>query len=85
MKEAENHSNYMKYRSYEYIDQLLYDMQNDIAGVGAAYIQPMTDYFNEMLNNINARVNQNRQEMKTLAERVQLGEPPAETPETPAE
>jgi hypothetical protein len=45
----------------------------------------MTDYFNEMLNNINARVNQNRQEMKTLAERVQLGEPPAETPETPAE
>ena len=25
LKEAENHSNYMKYRSYEYIDQLLYD------------------------------------------------------------
>ena len=64
----------MKYRSYEYIDQLLYDMQNDIAGVGTSYIQPMTEYFNEMLNNINARVNQNRQEMKTLAERVQLGD-----------
>ena len=74
LKEAENHSNYMKYRSYEYIDQLLYDMQNDIAGVGTSYIQPMTEYFNEMLNNINARVNQNRQEMKTLAERVQLGD-----------
>ena len=40
----------------------------------------------EMLSNINTRVNQNRQEMKTLAERVQLGEPPAEpAPETPAE
>lgn len=84
IKEAESHANYMKYRSYEYIDQLLYDMQNDIAGVGAAYIQPMTDYFNEMLSNINTRVNQNRQEMKTLAERVQLGEP-AEVPENPAE
>ena len=74
MKEAENHANYMKYRSYEYIDQLLYDMQNDIAGVGNTYIQPMADYFNEMLSNINARVNQNRQEMKTLAERVQVGD-----------
>lgn len=74
LKEAENHANYMKYRSYEYIDQLLYDMQNDIASVGGSYIEPMTEYFNQMLNNINTRVNQNRQEMKTLAERVQVGD-----------
>lgn len=89
LKEAENHSNYMKYRSYEYIDQLLYDMQTDIASVGTTYIEPMADYFNEMLGNINARVNQNRQEMKTLAERVQLGEnvmdEPAEKQEAPTE
>lgn len=74
IKEAENHANYMKYRSYEYIDQLLYDMQNDIASVGGSYIEPMTEYFNQMLSSINARVNQNRQEMKTLAERVQVGD-----------
>ena len=74
LKEAENHANYMKYRSYEYIDQLLYDMQNDIASVSSSYIDPMTDYFNQMLSNINARVNQNRQEMRTLAERVQVGD-----------
>lgn len=74
LKEAENHANYMKYRSYEYIDQLLYDMQNDIASVGGSYIEPMMEYFNQMLSNINARVNQNRQEMKTLAERVQVGD-----------
>ena len=74
LKEAENHANYMKYRSYEYIDQLLYDMQNDIASVGNLYIDPMTEYFTQMLSNINARVNQNRQEMKTLAERVQVGD-----------
>ena len=76
LREAENHANYMKYRSYEYIDQLLYDMQTDIASVGGQYIEPMTEYFNQMLGNINARVNQNRQEMRTLAERVQLGEQP---------
>jgi len=74
LKEAENHANYMKYRSYEYIDQLLYDMQNDIASVSTSYIDPMTEYFNQMLSNINARVNQNRQEMRTLAERVQVGD-----------
>ena len=33
----------------EYIDTLLYDMQADIAGVGSSYIDPMTDYFNQML------------------------------------
>jgi cell division septum initiation protein DivIVA len=86
LKEAESHANYMKYRSYEYIDQLLYDMQTDIAGVGSSYIDPMTDYFNQMLANINAKVNQNRQEMKTLAERVQLGEQvPAAQPEEVSE
>ena len=37
IKEAENHANYMKYRSYEYIDQLLYDMQNDIIRIGTAF------------------------------------------------
>ena len=90
LKEAENHANYMKYRSYEYIDQLLYDMQNDIASVSSSYIDPMTDYFNQMLSNINARVNQNRQEMRTLAERVQVGdsefaEDPALEPEIQSE
>jgi hypothetical protein len=75
LSEAENHSRYMKLRSYEYIDKLLYDMQNDIAGVAAEYIQPMNDYFSNMLNEINGKVNGNRQEMKNLAERLQGGAP----------
>jgi len=81
LSEAENHANYMKLRTYEYIDKLLYDMQNDISSVGTSYIQPMNDYFSEMLSNINVKVNQNRQEMKSLAERVQITEVPAETEE----
>lgn len=69
--EAQSHANYIKLRTYEYIDKLLYDMQNDISSVSTTYLQPMNDYFGEMLGNINYKVNQNRQEMKTLAERVQ--------------
>lgn len=74
LTEAESHANYIKLRTYEYIDKLLFDMQNDIAGVAQTYLQPMNDYFSDMLGNINIKVNQNRQEMKTLAERVQQGQ-----------
>lgn len=70
MSEAEGHSDYIKLRTYEYIDKLLYDMQSDIASVASTYLQPMNDYFTDMIGNINYKVNQNRQEMKTLAERV---------------
>ena len=73
ISEAENHSRYIKLRSYEYVDKLLFDMQNDIAKVATGYIQPMNDYFTDMLGEMNGRVNGNRQEMKALAERIQGG------------
>ena len=73
ISEAENHSRYIKLRSYEYVDKLLFDMQNDIAKVATEYIQPMNDYFTDMLGEMNGRVNGNRQEMKALAERIQGG------------
>lgn len=73
ISEAENHSRYIKLRSYEYVDKLLYDMQNDIAKVATEFIQPMNDYFTDMVGEMNNRVNGNRQEMKALAERVQGG------------
>lgn len=71
--DAENHSRYMKLRTYEYIDKLLYDMQNDISTIAGDYIQPMNDYFGSMLSSINTKVNNNRQEMKNMAERIQQG------------
>ena len=73
ISEAENHSRYINLRSYEYVDKLLFDMQNDIAKVATGYIQPMNDYFTDMLGEMNGRVNGNRQEMKALAERIQGG------------
>lgn len=73
LAEAESHANYIKLRTYEYIDKLLFDMQSDIASVASTYLQPMNDYFGDVISNINYKVNQNRQEMKTLAERVNSG------------
>ena len=72
--EAESHGRYMKLRSYEYIDKMLYDMQNEIAKLATDYIQPLNDHFTEMLNGINTQVNSNRQEMRDMAERIQSRE-----------
>ena len=82
ISEAENHSRYIKLRSYEYVDKLLFDMQNDIAKVATEYIQPMNDYFTDMLGEMNGRVNGNRQEMKALAERIQGGSTYSEAQQT---
>lgn len=71
MEEAESHSRYIKLRAYEYVDKILYDMQNEIAKVATDYVQPMNDHFAEMLNGINSKVNGNRQEMRDMAERIQ--------------
>lgn len=84
LEEAESHGRYMKLRSYEYIDKMLYDMQNDIAKLASDYIQPMNDYFTEMLNGINSKVNGNRQEMRDMAERIQNQETSSNTHYAPS-
>ncbi|MDO4384100.1 MAG: hypothetical protein Q4C18_06375 [Eubacteriales bacterium] len=84
LEEAESHGRYMKLRSYEYIDKMLYDMQNDIAKLASDYIQPMNDYFTEMLNGINSKVNGNRQEMRDMAERIQNQEASSNTHYAPS-
>ena len=83
LAEAESHGRYMKVRSYEYIDKMLYDMQNEIAKLATDYLQPMNDHFTEMLNGINIKVNGNRQEMRDMAERIQNQESASEHRYTP--
>lgn len=73
ISEAENHSRYIKLRSYEYIDKLLYDMQNDIGRLAGEYIQPMNDFFIQTINDLNGKVNNNRREMKDLSEKLANG------------
>ncbi len=78
LTEAEAHANYIKLRTYEYIDKLLFDMQNDVKSVGTSYIEPMNDYFEDMLGNINVKIGHNRAEMSNLAARVKIAEKPKE-------
>lgn len=74
LKEAETHANYMKLRSCEHIDRLLYDFKNEVSSVSGLYIDPMMEFFNQMIAGINTKLDQNRQELMVLAERLQLGD-----------
>lgn len=71
VNEAESHSWYIKLRAYEYIDKMLYDMQNEMAGLANEFIQPMNEKFADIINDVNGKVNGNRQEVKDMASRLQ--------------
>lgn len=71
VNEAESHSRYIKLRAYEYIDKMLYDMQNEMAGLANEFIQPMNEKFADIINDVNGKVNGNRQEVKDMASRLQ--------------
>lgn len=71
VNEAESHSRYIKLRAYEYIDKMLYDMQNEMAGLANEFIQPMNEKFSDIINDVNGKVNGNRQEVKDMASRLQ--------------
>lgn len=71
VNEAESHSRYINLRAYEYIDKMLYDMQNEMAGLANEFIQPMNEKFADIINDVNGKVNGNRQEVKDMASRLQ--------------
>lgn len=70
LTEAESHANFIKLKTYEYVDKMLFDMQNDISEITTTYIQPMNDFVAETIGKINAQFNENRKEMRNLADKV---------------
>ncbi len=74
VSEAENQSRYIKYKAYLYLDNMLYDLQNNVLSIRDEFMQPMNNCFEGLLSDFNAKFNANRQEMKDLAERVQISD-----------
>lgn len=70
LTEAESHANFIKLKTYEYVDKMLFDMQNDISEITTTYIQPMNDFVAETIGKINTQFNENRKEMRTLADKI---------------
>jgi hypothetical protein len=71
INEAENHNRYMKLRTYEYVDKLIYDMQNSMAKISEDYFTPMYEYLENTIQEVDSKFDNNRAEIKALAEKVQ--------------
>lgn len=69
--EAENRNRFLKLKTYEYIDKTLFDMQSEVSKIATSFLQPMNDKLNMMLSDINEEVNNNRLEMRRLADSLQ--------------
>lgn len=70
LTEAESHASYIKLKTYEYIDKLLFDVQTEISSITATFFEPMTEKVSETISNVNSKINKNREEMKNLADKV---------------
>jgi vacuolar-type H+-ATPase subunit H len=71
LNEAENHNRYMKLRTYEYVDKLIYDMQNSMAKITEDYFTPMYEYLENTIQEVDSKFDSNRAEIKALAAKVQ--------------
>ncbi|NLY81590.1 MAG: ATP synthase F0 subunit B [Clostridiales bacterium] len=70
LNEAENHNRYMKLRTYEYVDKLIYDMQNSMAKISEDYFTPMYEYLENTIQEVDSKFDSNRSEIKSLAAKV---------------
>lgn len=65
--ESENRNRFLKLKTYEYIDEQLFNLQTEIQKIVGEFLQPMNEKVMKMLSEMNEEVNANRQEMSRLS------------------
>lgn len=65
--ESENRNRFLKLKTYEYIDEQLFNLQTEIQKIVGEFLQPMNEKVMNMLSEMNEEVNANRQEMSRLS------------------
>lgn len=65
--ESENRNRFLKLKTYEYIDEQLFNLQTEIQKIVGEFLQPMNEKVMKMLSEMNEEVNANRQEMSKLS------------------
>lgn len=77
-QDAETHAKVLKMRTYDYVDRILFDMQNKMDELNMKYFGEMYSNLEKSFNDINGILNANREEIKSMAYRTQNGEDEAE-------
>jgi len=80
-KNADDYSKVMKMRTYDYVDKLLFDMQGKMDDMNMKYFGEMYTTLEQYFDQVGRLLQDNREELKTLAYKTQSGEdeplPPA--------
>ena len=72
MTKAENQSMQLKMGTFEYIDKTLYDFQTQVDQLHEKYFGDMVSSLDKSFNEINNRLQNNREEIKNLAYQTQV-------------
>lgn len=73
-KEAEEYATMLKMRTYDYLDRMIYQMQQRMNQLNSVYFGQMFDTLGKTFDSIENELNSNRSELKELASRTRNGE-----------
>ena len=73
-KEADEYSKVMKMKTYDYLDQILYDMQGRFDEINGKYLNDLINYLAKSFDNVGDVLQKNRDELKEMAIRTKNDE-----------
>ena len=71
---ADDYSRVLKLKTYDYLDKMLYDMQDKVDNLNVKYASQMYEYLEKSFEDINSQLQKNRDELKDMAVRTKNGE-----------
>ena len=71
---ADDYSSVLKLKTYDYLDKMLYDMQDRVDTLNVQYASQMYEYLEKSFEDINTQLQKNRDELKDMAVRTKNGE-----------
>ncbi len=73
-KEAQEYSTMLKLKTYDYLDNTLYEMQGKFEELNGKYLNELFAYMEKTFQSTNEVLEQNRAELKEMASRTKNGE-----------
>lgn len=71
---ADDYSRVLKMKTYDYLDKMLYDMQDRVDSLNVKYATEMYESLEKSFEEINTQLQKNRDELKEMAIRTKNGE-----------
>ena len=73
--QSEEYARVMKMKTYDYLDKVLYDMQGRFEELNGKYLNELFQYMSKTMENMTAKLQNNRDELKQMAYEANNEEP----------